>query len=136
MINLIRFIQKYSNYLKYWLFVLAGFFMLFAIRSYLNNIAILDAIDWVEQEKISKTDEINFTQNFLLKYLWSDYADYFLAHENSILYKNEYILRLDMNIHKEDLSWSIDSGNQNTWKGMDAQQSRKDFLWKKIEDIK
>jgi hypothetical protein len=136
MINLIRFIQKYSNYLKYWLFVLAGFFMLFAIRSYLNNIAILDAIDWVEQEKISKTDEINFTQNFLLKYLWSDYADYFLAHENSILYKNEYILRLDMNIHKDALSWSIDSWNQNTWKDMDAQQSRKDFLWKKIEDIK
>lgn len=136
MINLIRFIQKYSNYLKYWLFILSGFFMLFAIRSYLNNIAILDAIDWVEQEKISKTDEINFTQNFLLKYLWSDYADYFLAHENSILYKNEYILRLDMNIHKEDLSWSIDSWNQNTWKDMDAQQSRKDFLWKKIEDIK
>jgi hypothetical protein len=104
MIKLIRFIQKYSTQLKYWLLFFAIIFMIFAIRSYLNNIAILDAIDWVEKEKKAKIDEINFTQNFLTKYLWSDYADYFLAHENSILYKNEFILRLDMNIHNQDLT--------------------------------
>lgn len=134
MIKLIRFIKKYSGQLKYWLLFSAIFFMIFAIRSYLNNIAILDAIDWVEQEKDAKTNEINFTQNFLTKYLWSDYADYFLAHENNILYKNEYILRLDMNIHDEGLTWSVSSGNQTTWKDMNAQQSRNDFLWKKFKE--
>jgi hypothetical protein len=132
MIKLIRFIQKYSTQLKYWLLFFAIIFMIFAIRSYLNNIAILDAIDWVEKEKKAKIDEINFTQNFLTKYLWSDYADYFLAHENSILYKNEFILRLDMNIHNQDLTWSIATWNVNKWKDMNAQQSRKDFLWKKF----
>ena len=136
MIKLIRFIQKYSTQLKYWLLFFSIISMIFAIRSYLNNIAILDAIDWVEQEKNIKTNEINFTQNFLLKYLWSDYADYFLAHENSILYKNEYILRLNMNINKEDFTWSIDSWNQNEWKDTNAKQSRKNFLWEKFKNVR
>lgn len=136
MIKLIRFIQKYSTQLKYWLLFFSIISMIFAIRSYLNNIAILDAIDWVEQEKNIKTNEINFTQNFLLKYLWSDYADYFLAHENSILYKNEYILRLNMNINKEDFTWSIDSWNQNEWKDTNAKQSRKNFLWEKLKNVR
>lgn len=136
MIKLIRFIQKYSTQLKYWLLLTAIFLMILAIRAYLNNIAILDAIAWVEEEKLAKIDEINFTQNFLIKYLWSDYADYFLAHENSILYKNEYILRLDMNIREENLTWSTDTWNQNTWKYINSQQSRKDFLWKKLKEIK
>lgn len=136
MIKVIRFIQKYSTQLKYWLLFAVIFLMIFAIRSYLNNIAILDAIDWVENEKLAKTDEINFTQNFLIKYLWSDYADYFLAHENSILYKNEYILRLDMNIQQKDLTWNINTWNQITWKNMNSQQSWKDFLWKKLKEVK
>gem|GEM_PF-4595807 len=69
MIKLIRFIQKYSTRIKYLLLFLSLIFMIFAIRSYLNNIAILDAIESVEKEKKSKTDEINFTQNFLIKHL-------------------------------------------------------------------
>jgi hypothetical protein len=43
--------------------------MILAIRSYLNNVAILDAIDGVEKDKLAKIDEINYTQNFLTKYL-------------------------------------------------------------------
>ncbi len=136
MIKLIRFIQKYSTQLKYWLLLAAIFLMILAIRSYLNNVAILDAIDWVEKDKLAKIDEINYTQNFLTKYLWSDYADYFLAHENSILYRNEYILRLDMNIHQENLTWSTSTWNQSTWKNMNSQQSWKDFLWKKLKEVK
>jgi len=136
MIKLIRFIQKYSTRIKYLLLFLSLIFMIFAIRSYLNNIAILDAIESVEKEKKSKTDEINFTQNFLIKHLWSDYADYFLAHENSILYKNEYILRLDMNINKNTTSWNTNTWNQTTWKNMNAKQSWIDFVWKKIKDTK
>ncbi|MFZ2150602.1 MAG: hypothetical protein WAZ12_04195 [Candidatus Absconditicoccaceae bacterium] len=136
MIKVIRFIQKYSTQLKYGLLFAVIFLMIFAIRSYLNNIAILDAIDGVENEKLAKTDEINFTQNFLIKYLGSDYADYFLAHENSILYKNEYILRLDMNIQQKDLTGNINTGNQITGKNMNSQQSWKDFLGKKLKEVK
>lgn len=136
MIELIKFIQKYSTRLKYWLLIVSIFSMIFAIRSYLNNIAILDAIQWVEIEKNSKLNEINFTQNFLIKYLWSEYGSYFLAHENSILYKDEYILRLDMNIRQDDWTQTDETQPQNTWVQSNTKQSRNNFIKDKLNQIK
>ena len=136
MIELIKFIQKYSTRLKYWLLIVSIFSMIFAIRSYLNNIAILDAIQWVEIEKNSKLNEINFTQNFLIKYLWSEYGSYFLEHENSILYKDEYILRLDMNIRQDDWTQTDETQPQNTWVQSNTKQSRNNFIKDKLNQIK
>ncbi len=136
MIELIKFIQKYSTRLKYWLLIVSIFSMIFAIRSYLNNIAILDAIQWVEIEKNSKLNEINFTQNFLIKYLWSEYGSYFLAHENSILYKDEYILRLDMNIRQDNWTQTDKAQPQNTWVQSNTKQSRNNFIKDKLNQIK
>ena len=136
MIEIIKFIQKYSTRLKYWLLIVSIFSMIFAIRSYLNNIAILDAIQWVEIEKNSKLDEINFTQNFLIKYLWSEYGSYFLAHENSILYKDEYILRLDMKIKQDDLTSTDPDSSQNTWIQSNSKQTRNNFIKDKLKQIR
>lgn len=132
--NLVKFIQRYSTQLKYLWLIVFILSMIVAIRTYLNYIAILDAIWSVNQEIEKKTQEINHVENFLNKYLLSHYWDYFLSHENNILYKNEYILRLDISN-----SWNqeiIDEKQEVKEKILNAQDSRKDFIDKKIKNIK
>lgn len=132
--NLVKFIQRYSTQIKYFWIIIFILSMLVAIRTYLNYTAILDAIWSVNQEIEKKTQEINYVENFLNKYLLSHYWDYFLSHENNVLYKNEYILRLDMNNiqdqETEDSTWT------NGDKILNTKESRKDFLTKKIQNIK
>ncbi|MCF7835396.1 hypothetical protein K9M48_05140 [Candidatus Gracilibacteria bacterium] len=132
--NLVKFIQRYSTQLKYLGLIVFILSMIVAIRTYLNYIAILDAIGSVNQEIEKKTQEINHVENFLNKYLLSHYGDYFLSHENNILYKNEYILRLDIsNSGNQEI---IDEKQEVKEKILNAQDSRKDFIDKKIKNIK
>lgn len=132
--NLIKFIQRYSTQIKYFWIIIFILSMLVAIKTYLNYTAILDAIWSVNQEIEKKTQEINYVENFLNKYLLSHYWDYFLSHENNVLYKNEYILRLVMN------DTQYQEIENETWtkkdKILNSKESRKDFLHKKIENIK
>jgi len=69
--------------------------MIISIRTYLNYASINDAIVVVDQHKDLTQDEIYFTEKFLIAYLSSDYADYFLSHENNILKWGEIIIRFE-----------------------------------------
>ena len=45
-----------------------------------------------EQDSYHLQDEIFFVEKFQMSYLSSDYADYFLAHENNVLFPGEVII--------------------------------------------
>lgn len=88
-------LRKYPNRIKYGMFILDIFAMMIAIKTYVNYVAIETAINDAIIEQQVKTNELAFTQNFLVHYEKSDYAKFFLEHENNILLDNEYIIKFE-----------------------------------------
>jgi len=105
-----------------------------SIRTYLNFVAIEDAIAGVEQNSYDLQDEIFFVKKFQMSYLSSDYADYFLAHENNVLFPWELIIRFEKmkpEVVEEDNL--LDVLDQN---GISATEAWQKFWWERIDDLK
>lgn len=94
-------LRKYPNRIKYGIFILDIFAMIIAIRTYVNYVSIETAIETATIEQQTKTDELAFTQNFLVNYERSDYARYFLEHENNMLLADEYIIKFEEMYQKQ-----------------------------------
>lgn len=94
-------LRKYPNRIKYGIFILDLFAMIIAIRTYVNYVSIETAIESATIEQQTKTDELAFTQNFLVNYEKSDYARYFLEHENNMLLPDEYIIKFEEMYQKQ-----------------------------------
>ncbi|HKL44234.1 MAG TPA: hypothetical protein VJ892_03070 [Candidatus Absconditabacterales bacterium] len=126
--KIIKIIDKHGNKLKIGGLVLAIVAMIMAVRTYINYTTIRDAITNVEVEIQKAKQEIAYTEKFLKPYLDSEYADYFLAHKNNILFYGEYIIRFES--PKEiDIKDEEETKNNtiNT-----PQESRKHFIKSKI----
>ncbi|NOZ43650.1 MAG: hypothetical protein GXP45_00475 [bacterium] len=79
--------SQYSNHIKYILIVIVILVMIMSIRTYLNFVAIEDAIRLVELRTDKTQEEIDYVHKFLLPYLSSEYSEYFLSHENNVLFR-------------------------------------------------
>lgn len=91
--QLAKFIIRHWNKVKIFWILFALVVMIVATKTYLNYNTIIEAIDDVKYDIKSVEDEIAYSKNFLEKYLDSEYADYFLAHKNNVLFNWEYIIR-------------------------------------------
>ncbi|MCX6824877.1 MAG: hypothetical protein NTY80_01515 [candidate division SR1 bacterium] len=129
-------LRKYPNRIKYGILVLDVFAMILAIRTYVNYVSIETAIESANLEQVVKTDELAFTQNFLVNYEKSDYAKYFLEHENNMLLDNEHIIKFEDMYQKQQAN----SGSTSTTPYVDyqdktvnsPQESWKKFILNKI----
>ncbi len=65
------------------------------------------AITEIEKEIDSTKDEISFIKNFERPYLGSEWADYYLGHENGVIYEWEWVIRL-RNRSKFAQTWTPD----------------------------
>mgnify|MGYP007030457511 CR=1 FL=1 len=102
-------LRKYPNRIKYGIFILDVFAMIITIRTYVNYVSIETAIETATIEQQTKTDELAFTQNFLVNYEKSDYAKYFLEHENNMLMADEYIIKFEEMYKKQQITtWTTD----------------------------
>jgi len=88
-------LRKYPNRIKYGILILDIFAMIIAIKTYVNYVSIETAIENATIEQQMRTDELAFTQNFLVNYEKSEYARYFLEHENNMLQGDEYIIKFE-----------------------------------------
>ena len=93
--ELYKIIWKHGSLIKILWTVFAIISMIMAIRTYINYTTIQDAIINVEFNIDYAQEEIEYTNKFLKRYLDSEYADYFLAHKNNILFQWEYIIKFD-----------------------------------------
>ncbi len=103
-------LRKYPNRIKYGLVILDIFAMILAIRTYVNYVSIETAIEDASLQQQIKSDELAFTQNFLIPYEKSAYASYFLQHENNMLLRDEYIVKFEEMYQKQEV---------NTWTTVD-----------------
>jgi hypothetical protein len=94
-------IRKYPNRIKYGILILDIFAMIITIRTYVNYLSIETAISDATLQQITKTDELAFTQNFLVNYENSEHAGYFLSHENNMLLPGEYIVKFEEMYEKQ-----------------------------------
>ena len=85
-------LNTYWTKIKYWLWVVLFVAMIFALRTYLNYLEVVDSIETVNARTASVQNEMDYAQNFQKKYLASDYGYLFLAHDNSMIFNGEEII--------------------------------------------
>jgi hypothetical protein len=94
-------LRKYPNRIKYGILILDVFAMMVAIKTYVNYVSIETAIEEANFEQQVRTTELAFTQNFLVNYEKSEYAKYFLEHENNMLLNDEFIIKFEEMYQKQ-----------------------------------
>ena len=131
-------LRKYPNRIKYGILILDFFAMIFAIKKYVNYVSIETAIENATIEQQNQTDELAFTQNFLVNYEKSEYAKYFLEHENNMLLSDEYIIKFEAMSQKQQVdTWSTTvpyTDNQNSNNVHSPQESWKRFIGDKLKN--
>lgn len=118
------YIENYTNYIKYGLFILAIILMIGSIRTYINYLNIQTSIETVREETQQIEEQKRYEEKFVIPYEQTYLAEYFLAHENNILLEGEYIIRFDIgapNIQTQDRQ--EETSTQTT-----PQQARKEFI--------
>ena len=85
-------LNTYWTKIKYWLWVVLFVAMIFALRTYLNYLEVVDSIETVNARTMNVQNEMDYAQNFQKKYLASDYGYLFLAHDNSMIFDGEEII--------------------------------------------
>ena len=131
-------LRKYPNRIKYGILILDFFAMIFAIKTYVNYVSIETAIENATIGQQNQTDELAFTQNFLVNYEKSEYAKYFLEHENNMLLSDEYIIKFEAMSQKQQVdTWSTTvpyTDNQNSNNVHSPQESWKRFIGDKLKN--
>ena len=92
MFQLKTILNLYWTKIKYALWVALFIAMIFAIRTYVNYLTVVDSIETVNARTESVQNEMDYAQNFQKKYLASDYGYLFLAHDNSMIFNGEEII--------------------------------------------
>ena len=92
MFKLKTILNLYWTKIKYALWVAFFVAMIFAIRTYVNYLNVVEEINKVDVRTASVQNEMDYAQNFQKKYLASDYGYLFLAHDNSMIFDWEEII--------------------------------------------
>ena len=92
MFKLKTILNLYWTKIKYALWVAFFVAMIFAIRTYVNYLNVVEEINKVDARTASVQNEMDYAQNFQKKYLASDYGYLFLAHDNSMIFNLEEII--------------------------------------------
>lgn len=123
------FLLQYSTWIKYGLILTNFLLMIVAIKVFINYATITENIEEVEQQQQRVEDQIAFVENFQLKYLDSDHAQYFLYHENTLLFPGEKIVAFEKKIPEIPIE-----SQENSIK-LSPAQSRNKYLYQKIQTI-
>lgn len=92
MFQLKTILNLYWTKIKYALWGILFVAMIFALRTYLNYLNVVEEINKVDARTASVQNEMDYAQNFQKKYLASDYGYLFLAHDNSMIFNGEEII--------------------------------------------
>ncbi len=86
------FIKQYGTRIKRGLLLANIFLMLIAIQIYMNYLMIIETTESVKAQNQKVQDEIDYINNYQIKFLNSEHAKLFLAHENNILWWGETVI--------------------------------------------
>ncbi len=130
---------KYNRYIRYSLFFITLFWLIASIKVYLNNFSIDKNINETIHQTKDYESKTEFEKKFYKNYLSWDYSNFFMSHENDILFSWEVIIKL---IDNNELSWNISDNVEQIQKKddimdiSDPKESWKYFINSKLEKIK
>lgn len=116
---------------KYLLLVIDIFLVLVATKMFINYNNIKLAIDETALQSEQKRLELAFTENFQLPYEKSEYAEFFLQHENNILLPREFIIKFQA-ITPVDTTWNNQIENKSNSFIESPQESWRQFFYEKL----
>lgn len=116
-------------------YVLLVFFIVLAVKAYLWYLTISQTIRYNEEKNTILQEKISFLRDYRLAYLHSEYADYFMSHENGIAHPNERIYKIVKKSEIVSESVSMVSPNGDVKKPNGTGKGRLPYLKYKIERI-
>lgn len=119
------YVENYTNYIKYGLFLLAIILMIGSIRTYINYLNIQTSIETVRKQTQQIEEQKRYEEKFVIPYEQTYLSEYFLAHENNILLDGEYIIRFDIGTPNTE----IQTVENNITAQTTPQEARKRFLY-------
>jgi len=129
--NLKELLLRYPTRSKYILLIVDIFLVLVATKMFINYNNIKLTIEETALKSETKKQELAFSENFQLPYEKSEYAEFFLKHENNILLSKEFIIKLET-IKPSSNVWNL----QETWNKNHfietPQQSRRQFFYEQL----
>lgn len=84
-----------STYRRYGIFIITLFLWLYTMQAWINYKSIQDSIVQEKEQIVALQEEIDYMQRRYQEYLKSEYASYFLWHENGQLYPGERLVYLE-----------------------------------------
>lgn len=75
------------------IYLLIIFFVVFSTKAYVGYLAIEQAIKSNVVRKVQLEEKIAYLKNFRLPYLGSEYASYFIPHENGMANPDEQVVK-------------------------------------------
>lgn len=88
-------------------------FTVFSMKAYLGYLTVVQTIRGNEQKKVLLAQETLYLSDFRLPYLQSDYAKYFISHENGVANPGEQVIKLVKNSESTQLDQKIISPSGN-----------------------
>lgn len=85
-------ISTYGTYIKRGLLIANIFLMLRAVQVLVKYTTIIESTDLIKAQTAKVEEEIAYINHYQLKFLDSDHAKFFLAHENNILGPDETVI--------------------------------------------
>lgn len=128
-----QFYQQYKWLIIYGLVGINIFGMIIAVRVYINFHTIQSSITKVQAESEYLRLQDKYSKTFLEKYLQSEHASYFLAHENNRILPGEKMIRLLDKSKPGSSNNNSDTSNQAgiPIESLTPQQARNKFLWER-----
>lgn len=121
-------IKKYGTAIKRGLVILFSYLMILSISSYFTYETIIKNTIIIQEQAQIVRDEISYFNHFQLKYLNSEYAKKFLAHENNILEAGEALIAFQQTTPPAEIL-----SNQTIQEQKTPREERKLFFAEKLE---
>lgn len=112
---------KYSRYIRYGVFWLTMFLMIFSVKIYLNNFSIESNISHIKTDTQLEYQQLYFKDNFYKWYLTGSFWKFFMQHENNITLPWELVIRFS----KEDLAKTQQT---QTWAALDNVEAKEKII--------
>ncbi len=124
--KIMNFLRKHQSQVRWFFLFIDLIFILLTVRTYINYWNIQQTIIMEKKETQKIRENIAYLDNFKKKYLISEYAPYFLAHENNKIFDKEYVVVLP------EKNQVVSKVLTKTWSLLENQKYSNLLKWKKL----
>lgn len=116
-------------------YVVLVFFVVLGVKAYLGYLTMSQAIEYNNLKNKNLQEQIIYLRDCRLAYLESEYADYFISHENGIAHQGEKVIKVEKKSEQPVVINQITAPSGQLKKDNGTGKWRSDYLRFKINQI-